>query len=265
VTQLRRLLRRVTAAGTVLILLARVLSAQSAADHVALGIAANDAHDPRTALLHFQAALGQDSMDYEANWRGAMTLLTLADQLGARSRNPERDSLYALAERYARHAVARDPAGADGHFALAAAVGQASLTMGKKQRIRRAKVVRSEALRTLALNPKHDGAYHILGRWNAEIMRISGFSRFFAKSFLGAGIFKEASWSKAIYNMEKAVELDPGRIYHHLELAEIYADRKRYKDAENQLRLVDSLPAREIMDSVYKKNAGLLQRRLARR
>jgi regulator of microtubule dynamics protein 3 len=248
-----------------LVLLGPAALAQSAADHVTLGGAANEAHDPRTALLHYQAALEQDSMNYEANWRGAMTLLTLGEQLGSRSKNPERDSLYALAERYARHAVTADPAGADGHFALAAAVGQASLTMGKKDRIRRARTVRSEAIRALALNPRHDGAYHILGRWNAEIMRLSGFSRFFAKSFLGAGIFKEASWSKAIYNMEKAVELDPGRIYHHLELAEIYADRKRYRDAENQLRLVDSLPLREIMDSVYKRDAAGLQRRLAKR
>jgi tetratricopeptide (TPR) repeat protein len=267
VTQTRILLftRAVSAAALWWGAVAAPVSAQAAADHVALGVAANDARDPRTALLHFQAALDQDSMNYEANWRGAMTLLTLSEQLSTRSKNPERDSLYALAERYARQAVVADPAGPDGHFALAAAVGQGSLSMGNKDRIRRAKVIRSEALRTLALNPRHDGAYHVLGRWNAEIMRISGFSRFFAKSFLGAGIFKEASWSKAIYNLEKAVELDPGRIYHHLELAEIYADRKRFKDAAAQLQLVDSLPQREIMDSVYKLSAARLQRRLARR
>jgi hypothetical protein len=158
--------------------------------------------------------------------------------------------------------VAADPTGADGHFVLAASVGRASLTMGKKARIRRAAVIRSEALRTIALNPRHDGAYHILGRWNAEIMRISGLGRFFAKSFLGAGIFNQASWGKAIYNMEKAVQLDPGRIYHHLELAEIYAERKRVADAQTQLDLVDSLPEREIMDSVYKRQATALRRRL---
>jgi Tfp pilus assembly protein PilF len=78
-------------------------------------------------------------------------------------------------------------------------------------------------------------------------------------------VFKEASWSKAIYNMEKAVQLDPGRIYHHLELAEIYADRKRYKDASAQLHLVDSLPAREVMDSVYKRQGASFERRLAKR
>jgi regulator of sirC expression with transglutaminase-like and TPR domain len=93
-------------------------------------------------------------------------------------------------------------------------------------------------------------------------MRLSGFSRFFAKSFLGAGVFKEASWSKAIYNMQKAVELDPGRIYHHLELAEIYVDQKDYGNARTQLHLVDSLPQREIMDSVYKRQGASLHRKL---
>jgi tetratricopeptide (TPR) repeat protein len=241
------------------------VAAQGVADHVALGVAANDAHDLRTALQHFQAALDQDSLSYQANWRGAIILLTLGEQIPEGVKSAERDSLYAQAEHYARRAVAADPAGADGHFALAASVGRASLTMGKKARIRQASVIRQEALRTIALNPRHDGAYHILGRWNAEIMRISGLGRFFAKSFLGAGIFNQASWGKAIYNMEKAVQLDPGRIYHHLELAEIYAERKRIADARTQLHLVDSLPEREVMDSVYKRQGAALRARLDKR
>jgi tetratricopeptide (TPR) repeat protein len=242
------------------------LSAQMPADHVALGKAAEEAHDLKTALAHYQAALEQDSSNYDANWRGAMILLTLGEQHGGdeSKKNPQRDSLYAEAERYARRAAAADPSGADGHFALAAAVGRASLTMGAKAKIRRASVIRSEAMRTIALNPRHDGAYHILGRWNAEIMRISGFNRFFAKSFLGGGIVGKASWSQAIYNMEKAVQLDPTRIYHHLELAEIYAERKRTGDAVTQLQLVDSLPAREVMDTTYKRRGDELLRRLTK-
>jgi regulator of microtubule dynamics protein 3 len=244
------------------------LEAQQIADHVAMGVAANEAHDPGTALRHFQAALEQDSLSYAANWRGALTLLDLGEQVGEQpgdSTRPEQDSLYAEAERYATRAVAAKPDSADGHFALAAAVGRVSLTMGKKDRIRRAAIIRREALRTIELDPRHDGAYHILGRWNAEIMRISGLSRFFAKSFLGAGVFNQASWKNAISYMEKAVELDPGRIYHHLELARIYADRKRQADAETQLQAVDSLPARELMDSAYKRQALELQHRLAKR
>jgi regulator of microtubule dynamics protein 3 len=256
--------RTITAVLACLLLPAPVF-AQGPADHVALGVTADEAHDVRTAFQHYQAALDQDSTNYEANWRGAMVLLTLGEQIPGTSENPERDSLYALAEKFATRAVQSAPAEADGHFALAAAIGRVSLSLGKKDRIRRAAVIRREAMRTLALNPRHDGAYHILGRWNAEIMRISGISRFFAKNFLGAGVFNQASWARAIYNMEKAVELDPGRIYHHLELAEIYADRSRMKDAEVQLRLIDSLPLREVMDSVYKRDAAALRRKLARR
>jgi tetratricopeptide (TPR) repeat protein len=230
-----------------------------------MGVAANEAHDPKTALQHYEAALEQDSANYEANWRASLALLDVGEMTAPTGKSRKRDSLYTVAERYAKRAIAADSSGADGHFALAASLGRLALDMGKKERIRRAEVIRREALRTIELNPRHDGAYHILGRWNAEIMGLSGFSRFFAKTFLGGGIFGQASWGRAIANMQKAVELDPGRIYHRLELAQIYAERKRIKDAESQLRAVDSLPNREAMDSVYKRQAAELARRLAKR
>jgi tetratricopeptide (TPR) repeat protein len=246
-------------------LTAAPLGAQQPADHIALGIAATEAHDLRIALQHFQAALDQDSSNYEANWRAALTLGILGDLFPRAPKSAERDSLYAQAERYAQRAVAADPAGADGHFALSASVGRASLNLSNEAKVRRAAVIRNEALRALAINPRHDGAYHILGRWNAEIMRLSRISRFLAKNFLGAGVFNQASWTKAVYYMEKAVQLDPGRIQHHLALADIYADRKRFRDAEVQLRLVDSLPEREAVDSNYKRQAAALRNRLVKR
>jgi tetratricopeptide (TPR) repeat protein len=246
-----------------LLLFAGRLDAQSVHDHVALGTAAMQVHDLPTALAHYRAALTLDSLDYEANWRASIVLLDQGELIPDSVRSPRRDSLYAEAEHLARRAVVADSMGADGHFALAAAVGRASLTMGKKERIRRARIIRDEALRTIALNPKHDGAYHILGRWNAEIMRLSGLSRFFAKSLLGAGIFREASWEGAISNMEQAVALDPGRLYHHLELAEIYVDRKRYPEARAQIQELEALPDREIMDSVYRREAQALGAKIA--
>jgi tetratricopeptide (TPR) repeat protein len=242
---------------------AATLAGQTAADHVLLGTHATQAHDLSTGLAHFEAALALDSLGYEANWRAAIALIDLGEQIPDSIKSPERDSLYARAELLARRAVAADSMGADGHFALAAAIGRASLSKGKKERIRRATTIRDEALRTIALNPRHDGAYHILGRWNAEIMRLSGFSRFFAKSFLGAGIFKQASWDQAISNLERAVELDPGRLYHRLELAQVYADRKRYPDARRELDQVIAGPRREIMDSVYQQEAIALEKKIA--
>ena len=251
--------------GAMLSVLAFPAAAQSVHDHVGMGIAAAQTHDVHTGLAHFEAALSLDSTSYEANWRAAIALMDEGEAIPDSVKSPRRDSLYARAETLARRAVAADSARAEGHFALAAAIGRASLTMGKKERIRRAAVIRDEALRTIAIDPRHDGAYHIMGRWNAEIMRLSGLSRFFAKKFLGAGVFGKASWDAAISNMEKAVALDPGRIYHRLELAEIYTDRKRYADARQQLEKVAELPDRELMDPVYRRRAADLAAKLADR
>jgi len=82
-------------------------------------------------------------------------------------------------------------------------------------------------------------------------------------SFLGAGIFKQASWEEAIADLQHAVEFDPGRIYHRLELAEVYADRKQWDDARGELARLDALPDREILDPLYRARAAELARRIA--
>ncbi len=235
------------------------LAAQSDTSH------ARDALEPATALSRYEAALAADSTDYEANWRAAIALINIGKQTPDSVKSPSRDSLYARAELLARRAVAADPGDAEGHFVLAQAIGRASLTKGKKERVRRAAEIRAEALRAIELNPDHDGAYHVLGRWNAEIMRLSGITRFFAKSFLGAGIFNQASWQGAVSNMEKAVELNPRRIYHRLDLAEVYADVKRYGDARAQLEKVEELPVADVLDPTYKADAARLLARIANR
>jgi tetratricopeptide (TPR) repeat protein len=241
------------------------LQAQETDSLVRRGVAAIEARDLATALRHFEAALARDSMHYEASWRAALTLGLMGDPFPMSRKSAKRDSLYARAERYARRAVAAQPKGADGHFALAASLGRAALMKGPEERVRRAIMIRNEALRALAINPRHDGAHHILGRWNAEIMRLPRVTRFFAKHFLGARVFDQASWAKSLFHMERAVALAPGRIYHHLALADIYLDIDRIRDAEMQLRSADSLPVREVLDSNYREQAADLRRRLRRR
>jgi tetratricopeptide (TPR) repeat protein len=254
------------AAGALLALLVtHPLAGQALPDtagEVALGRAAFDARDPTTALQHFERALASDSTDYEANWRGALALITLGQQTPPSVKSPERDSLYARAERLARRAVQSDSLGADGHFILARAIGQTALAKGTKERIRLAGEVRREALRAIELNPMHDGAYHVLGRWNAEIMRLPGLSRLFAREFLGAGIFSQASWEGAISNLQRAVEIDPTRIIHRLDLAQVYVNRRRYDDARQQLATLDTLPIHDFNDPRLKADGARLLRKL---
>jgi tetratricopeptide (TPR) repeat protein len=238
-----------------------ILAAQ-APDHIAMGVARVEARDPQAALEHFRAQLATDPDSYEANWRAALALIDIGKQTPDSVPSARRDSMYAEAERYARKATEANPGDAEGHFVLSAAVGRASLTKSKRERVRRATEIREEALKAIEINPRHDGAYHVLGRWNAEIMRLSALERFFAKSFLGGSVFNQASWDRAVEYMETSVTLAPTTIYHHLDLAEVYVDRKRYTDARRHLQQIATLPVVDVMDPRYQGDAVQLLTRI---
>jgi len=239
-----------------LVLLAAPRMAEAQApDHIALGIARVEARDPQAALEHFKAQLATDPGSYEANWRAALALVDIGKQTPDSIRSARRDSMYAEAERYARKATEANPGDAEGHFVLSVAIGRASLTRSKRERVRRATEIRVEALKAIEINPRHDGAYHVMGRWNAEIMRLSAMERFFAKSFLGGSVFNQASWDRAVEYLEHSVSLAPTNVYHHLDLALVYIDRKRYGDARRHLEQIATLPVVDVMDPNYQQQA----------
>ena len=254
---------RLCHAAVLAVLISTPAAAQTVPTLVASGVTAADARNPVQALRDFQAAMAVDSTSYEANWRASIAAVDIGKQTPDSVPSPSRDSLYRLAERYATRAVAANPDGADGFFALANAIGRTSLTLGKKERVRRAGEIRTDALRAIELNPRQDGAFHVMGRWNAEIMRLSSFQRFFAKSFLGGAIFNQASWPNAVSYMTKAIEIRPEFIYHHYDLALIYMDTKQWALARQQFDIIPSLPLIDVMDPVWKEEAARLLRSIA--
>ena len=224
-------------------------------DHLAAGIHANELHDFAVARAQFETLLRIDPQSYEANWRLALVLIEFAKQTPDRIKSPARDSLYLEAENYAHRAEAAKPDRAEGHFALANAVGRGALSKGTKERIRRAMIVRTEALRAIELEPHHDGAWHILGRWNAEIMRLPALEKFFAKTFLGAAVFSAASWDEAERDLRLAVQYAPTKIVHRFDLAEILMSRQEWQAARQELDAVATLPVADVSDTSYKRQA----------
>ena len=242
----------VTVAASVFV---TVASAQSAAEHIAAGDKDATALNATGALTEYKAAIAADPNSEEALWKASRTLVDLGEY------EPDKDKqkdLYAEAKDDATKAVALKPNDPEAHFSVARAVGRVALSVGKKERVRFAKDVRTEAMETLRLDSLHPGAYHVMGRWNAEIMRLSGFSRFMAKNFLGGDVFGTASWAEAVRYMERAVALDPNRITHHLDLAEVYRDRNKPGDIEKakvQFQAVIDGPITDFNDAHYKKEA----------
>jgi len=236
------------------------LPAQTATQHNALGDSATDAIQPAVALRHFQAALALDSTNYEANWKAARAIADVAKQIegNADSLKKRRDSLYTVGRGFAERAIRADSMGADGHYALAMVLGRLSRTKGSKERVRYAKLIYDEATRAVTINPNHDGAHHVLGAWNAEVKRLSGIQRFFAKALFGGGFMSVATWEDAVKHLERAVALNPQHIYHRLELAEVYSDLEQYTKAREQLNIIPTLPIRDVLDAQYKEDAAAL-------
>jgi regulator of sirC expression with transglutaminase-like and TPR domain len=98
----------------------------------------------------------------------------------------------------------------------------------------------------------------VLGAWNAEVKRLSGIQRFFAKALFGGGFMSRANWNDAVQHLEKAVAIHPEHIYHRLELAEVYADIGQNSKAREQLAIIPTLPLADVLDAQYKDEAANL-------
>ena len=224
---------------------------------MARGDSLHDALDPAAALEEYRAAYFE-RQTYDAMWKFSRSQVDVAKQLDD-DRGDYRDSLYHVAFLYADAAVRADSTDAEGHFMLSQALGRVSLTKGGKDRVRYAKQIYDAVTRAIELDPGHDGAYHILGVWHAEILRLSGIARFFAKTFLGADFMNRASWDSAAVYLERAVELKPEDLLHRYDLAEIYVDIERYADARRQLEEVLRLePTVDVLDPQTQADAASL-------
>ena len=232
----------------------------SVAAHIHMGDSLESALKPEEAVPHFRAALALDSTNYEALWKTARAIMNVAKQIDSDedAEKKRRDSMYMEARDLANAAVRADSKGSQGHSILAQAIGRLSRTRGGKERVRFAKDIYEEAMEAIALDSTNDPAYHVIGAWNAEVKRLSGMTRFFAKTLFGAGFMDKANWDDAQSYMVRAIELRPENVYHHLELAEIYVDVKKYSKAREQLAIIPTLPNSDVLDHKYKQEAAAL-------
>ena len=240
------------------------LRAQDLAALLAAGDSAYDTYRPADAVRAFESALAIDSLDYGANWKAARSMVDIAKQItGSQdSLKRRRDSLYSVARGYAERALRVDSTDAEAHFTLALVLGQLSRTRGGKERVRFARIIFDEASRAVALDSTHDGAHHVLGAWHAEVKRLSGIQKFFAKTLFGGGFLDRGSWDEAIAHLQRAVALRPNHVFHRLELAEVLVDRKRYSDARELLETIPPLAQSDPMDDQYKRDAAALAERI---
>ena len=184
------------------------VAAQSASGPVALGDKDYLALNATGALAHYEQALAADPRNFEALWKASRSAIDIGSYSPD---NARRSALFASAEQYARRGIAIDPTSPEGHFALARALGKTALAQSARARVKYAIQIGSEALECLDEIATYAGCLHVMGMWNAEVMRLNGLTRMIAKNFLGGQVFGSASWANAVSCVQKSVTADPDR------------------------------------------------------
>lgn len=228
------------------------LLAQSAAERIAAGDKESAAGRSTQALQQYDGALQLEPRNYPALWKAAREAVDLGE---IESDAAKRSALYMRATAYARRAIAVDSTDAEAYFHAARALGREALTMGARDKVKLAAEIRHDAMRALQLQPRHPGAAHVMGVWNAEIMRLNGVTRLIARTFLGGQVFSSASWPEATRYMELAVAIEPDRIVHRLDLARVYRDSGRSADARRTYAMAISLPLSDANDAGFRREA----------
>jgi tetratricopeptide (TPR) repeat protein len=233
-----------------LLLLPMGLVYAQVAENIQRGDEAYNAYDNSMALKYFQAAVDEDTANCEALWKLARALV----DVGEVSEKDIMESYYVKAEGDARKAIAVCPDNADAHLELAVAVGRVALMSGPKKKVNLSKEVKTEAEKALELNPNHDIAHHVLARWHREVTHLSGIEKVVVKVVYGG--LPHASDEQAVEHFQKAIEINPDYINHHLELGITYQMMDKWQEAKAEFEKIAQLPQKDSQDPDHKSEAA---------
>ena len=134
-----------------------------------------------------------------------------------------------LALDYSMRAAACGPKDCDAQLAPAITLGQMLPYLPTKEQVSASPRIKESVDKALAIDPRNDNAWHILGRWNRVLAEINGAKRFLAG--LVYGQLPKGSYEEAEQDMKKAIAINPHRLMHYIELGRIYAQMGRKDEA----------------------------------
>ncbi len=216
----------------------------------------------RESLDLLQPHLGKADSDYLPLVLAARAALALGYA------DPAPDSARAWLGRaisYGEEAQSVFPAGEDARYVTLAAKGRLALISSPIQEARLGREVEREALALLAMDSTYAGADNALGRVYLEIARLSWVERLMARPWLGGGIIGRASWRAAEYHLRRAIELEPGRNFYHLDLGRLLLDRDRLAEARGELEQALTVPLETPQQQGFRSEARALLGEIDRR
>ncbi len=132
---------------------------------------------------------------------------------------------------YAKRAAAAGPNDADAQLSVAVSYGKTLPYLGTGDRIEACHMIKESADKTLRLAPNDDLAWHILGRWHRTLAEVSSLKRAVAQ--LAYGKLPSSTFEESARCFEKAIELNPNRLMHYVELGKVYSEMGQKDNARH--------------------------------
>jgi tetratricopeptide (TPR) repeat protein len=141
----------------------------------------------------------------------------------------EKLDLGSTAVDYAKRAVSLQPDDPDAQLAVAISYGKLQPLEGNREKIEASRIIKVAAEKAVKLDPSSDLGWHVLGRWHLALADVSAFQRAMAQ--IAYGKLPDSTYEEAAQCFEKAIELNPNRLMHYIELGCVYAHMRRNDDA----------------------------------
>jgi len=170
------------------------------------------------ALAEYQAALKINPHHYTSLWRAAVLSVSIGNRYSDETR---KSAYFAASHQYADQALVAAPERGEGNYAMALALFSEAGLLSARSRLRTFKELRTHVYLAAERRPDLPEAWQLLGRWYYRVAHYNILEKTFSKVFLG-GYPQGATSKKAIEALEKAHQLDPGRIQYYYDLARMY-------------------------------------------
>jgi tetratricopeptide (TPR) repeat protein len=163
----------------------------------------------------------------------------------------EKLRLGGIALDYAQRAAALAPENAEAQLSVAISYGKMLPFMDTKSQFQASPHIKRFAEKAIQLDPNNDLAWHVLGRWHRTLSDVNMLKRSVASLIYGQ--LPKTTTEKAVSCFEKALEINPRRLMHYVELGRAYAQMGKPEEARRFIEKGLSMPSVEKDDPETKR------------
>ncbi|RQW04878.1 hypothetical protein EH223_06460 [candidate division KSB1 bacterium] len=205
--------------------------------------------DNARALAEYEKAFQVAPDDFDVLMRLTRSCNNVGEDIDSDDSKP----YFERAVEYAETMLEKYPDKAETHYFLSVSYGNLAMFTGGKTKVKLSRNVKEHAAKAIELDPNHAESHVVLGIYYREIANLNRVLKAFAKVFFGG--LPGGSNEDAEQSFLKALELNPGYINAHFQLAKTYEKMKARDKAITHYETLLQLPNRDHQDQAIKTKA----------